>query len=108
MITASVFRNNKGDIYGFEVNDHSDELICAAVTTLVLNTVNSIEALTDAAFTCDYEEEGGFISFELPDVKDGNSNSDAALLINSMLLGLNFIKSEYEGQLTIIDKILEG
>lgn len=105
MITVSIYRNNKGDIYGFTVSDHSESFVCAAVSALVLNTVNSLEAFTDEPVRCTYEEAGGYLFCELPGIKNGNESHDADLLLSSMALGLRGIQMEYEGQITLIDDI---
>jgi uncharacterized protein YsxB (DUF464 family) len=59
---------------------------------LVINTVNSIELLTDARFT--YKSEKGVIELRLE--KDGGLNCiEAVLLISSLHLGLKSVKEEY-------------
>ena len=71
--------------FGYRGND----VICAAVSMLVINTANAIEKLTD----CDFQatDEGNVIKFifnSLPDDK-------ATLLMDSLVLGLEEIQKEY-------------
>ena len=84
-------------IIAFTCNGHagyakeSEDIVCAAISMLVINTINSIEALTNTKPIVETEQESGYIhcSFE-EDVTD-----DATLLLNSMILGLSQIKEQY-------------
>ncbi len=71
--------------------DASEDIVCAAISILVINTINSIEALTDTQPIVETEQKSGYIhcSFE-EDITD-----DAALLIDAMLLGLSQIQEQY-------------
>jgi len=91
---------------GFTVRNHGDSIVCAAVSALTLNLVNSVETLTDAAFACDYEEQGGLLSFCL--TGEGRSNHDAVLLLRSWALGIAEIQVEYENQITIREKEVDA
>jgi uncharacterized protein YsxB (DUF464 family) len=87
-----------GGITAFTVENHGRSDVCAAVSMFVLNTVNSIEALTDEAFRCDYKEEGGYISFAVAEPPAGR---ECRLLLDAMMLGLNGIKEEYPSEIEI-------
>jgi uncharacterized protein len=104
MITIKVYRNINGEIYGFDANNHGEPMVCAAVSALVINTANSIEALTTETIVCDYKEKGGYLSFSIENIKSCNQNKDVKLLLDSLLLGLNGIMLEYKQHLKIIDK----
>ena len=71
--------------------DMSEDIVCAAISILVLNTINSIEVLTDTVPITELDEETGYIhcSFE-DDITD-----EAALLIDAMILGLSQIQEQY-------------
>lgn len=101
MITATIYKNNAGDIYAFKVKNHDTGIVCAAVSVLTINTVNSIEQFTDEEIKCSHKEKGGYLSLELPRIKSGGKNEAAALLLNSMLLGLNGVLSEYPKSIRI-------
>lgn len=107
MIKAYLYRNAKNEIYGFKVSDHGDSVVCAAVSALVINTVNSIERFTDEKMNYSYDEKGGIIFMELPNVKAGNHNHDCDLLLKSLLLGLLSIKDDYKEHITVIDENIE-
>ena len=84
-------------IIAFTCNGHagyakeSEDIVCAAISMLVINTINSIEALTNTKPIVETDQKSGYIhcSFE-DDVTD-----DATLLLNSMILGLSQIKEQY-------------
>ncbi len=87
MITATVYR--RGDRYcGFEISGHAgyadsgEDIICAAVSALSINAVNSIESLTDDQVEA--EEGDGYLKCTFP---EGLSEA-GILLMESMILGI--------------------
>ncbi|MGL4790021.1 MAG: ribosomal-processing cysteine protease Prp, partial [Anaerotignaceae bacterium] len=102
MIKVDIYRNKEYKIYGFKLDGHADysqegnDIICSAVSILVINTINAIEKFTTEEFQVDADEKnGGFINCYLPNIKEGEENKDVELLVETMLLGLNSIKDEY-------------
>jgi len=102
MLTVYVYVNSNNDVYSFKVNNHGRDIVCAAVSALVFNTINSIEAFTPESFNCDFHENGGFLFFELPTLKENKESKDAALLLNSFLLGVRGIKEDYSEDIELI------
>ncbi len=103
MITARLFQNSDKQYWGFQIDGHAgyaeegEDIICAAVSVLALNTVNSIEALTKADPICSMED--GFLSCEIPDLRrPSQSYSDVTLLLDSLALGLRSITETYGTQ----------
>lgn len=96
MTNIIIYRNQNGEICGFKAEDHGDPIVCAAISMLTFNAVNSVESFTDEHLVCEYDENGGFLYFELPDIKNGGHNGDVKLLMDSMLLGLKSIENDYE------------
>ena len=94
-------------MFGFTVKDHSqDHTVCAAVSLLILNTANSIEALTDTHLVCDHHPEGGYFSLELPQVRAGDEDEEKAeLLLKAMELGLYGVQQNYSNFITIKEEI---
>ena len=92
MIRVEIYRLPGRGVRGFRVANHGAPIVCAAVSALVLNAVNSIKSLTDEAFSLDYEEEGGYIHvrFTAPPLGE-----EAALLVRSLMLGLEAVAQEY-------------
>ncbi len=101
MIKIVIYKNSQGKIFGFKADDHGDPIVCSAVSALTLNAINSIERFTDEELICDYDEDGGFLYFEMPRIKDGEYNEAANLLMESMLLGLKSFEDEYSKHICI-------
>ena len=96
-MTSITVIKEKNRITAFTCNGHagyaktSEDIVCAGISTLVINTINSIEALTKTVPIVETDEKSGYIhcSFE-EDITD-----EAALLLDSMILGLSQIKEQY-------------
>ncbi len=98
MITVTVFRTRRTGCYqGFSCEGHAEyaeegqDIVCAAVSALTLNTINSIEAFTDDVFSVEQAEDGGYLKITL----EGEPSDKTALLMDSMVLGLNSIQENY-------------
>ena len=83
-------------------DDPGKDIVCAAVSALVINAVNSIEHFTDDETSCISDGESGEITFRFSQIP----SHDAALLLDSMILGLEEIEdsSESEAYIDIIFK----
>lgn len=98
MITISVYKNADGEMVGFRSTGHAGfaesghDIVCAAVSALIINTVNSIETFTSETF--ELKEDEGMIDFRIVS-KPGN---ESTLLLNSLFLGLNGIREDYGKQ----------
>ncbi len=96
-MTSITVIKEENRIVAFTCNGHagyakaSEDIVCSAISILVINTINSIEALTKTVPIVEIDEKSGYIhcSFE-EDVTD-----DATLLLEAMLLGLSQIKEQY-------------
>ncbi len=91
MIMVTIFRDGYDNLKGFELSGHAgysesgSDIVCAGVSVLTLNTINSIEAFTEDEFTLDQNEHTGYIKFSF----SGEVSSESLLLINSFVLGIN-------------------
>jgi uncharacterized protein YsxB (DUF464 family) len=100
MIKVSVYKNAENLITGFTLSGHADyseygsDIVCAAVSALVINTINSIENFTSDKFRIEQDEKNGFIEFHVISSMSNNSN----LLLSSLALGLQGIEEEYSGK----------
>jgi len=103
VINAKIVRDSGGKIIGFTVENHGESIVCAAVSMLVLNTVNSIEMLTEDNFSCDYNENGGFLTFSLTD--PSNRTDGIGILLDAMFLGLSSAQAEYPKEIEIKETI---
>lgn len=83
----------------FHIDGHAgyaemgEDIVCAAVSALVINTINSIEKFTEDAFTCDCQD-GMIKSWEFTSV----ISSGTTLLMDALMLGLRNIQKSYGEQ----------
>ncbi|MGL4361974.1 MAG: ribosomal-processing cysteine protease Prp [Cellulosilyticaceae bacterium] len=96
----TLWRLNVAGHAGYDV--HGRDIVCSAVTILVFNTINSIDELTDEVIDLQkVDQSKGVIDCLFPQRKQGNTNSDATLLLKSMLIGLNTIQQMYGEYISI-------
>ena len=100
MIKITVKRNENGVCNSVHVNGHAGydeygrDIVCAAVSILVINTINSIEQFTEDHFVVESDEESGRIDLDM--VSD--ISKESSLLLESLLLGLEGIADSYGDQ----------
>jgi hypothetical protein len=96
MIQITIFKNNKNECMGFQTQGHAEysevgqDIVCAATSVLMINTMNAIELYTEDEFSVFTDEEEGLISWHLTD----SPSKEAQLLLNTMILGLKGMVSE--------------
>ncbi|MDO4615037.1 MAG: ribosomal-processing cysteine protease Prp [Lachnospiraceae bacterium] len=107
MTKVTFYQDSDGAYMGFTCEEHAgyadegEDIVCAAISALVFNTVNSIEAFTEDVFTLDTDASSAFLSFRL----ENTPSEQCTLLIKSLLLGL---QSMEDGQYSdFIDIIFE-
>ena len=94
MITVTVSKKNNSYV-SFTSKGHAGyaeegyDTICAAVSALVINTVNSLEQLTGDQIQA--EEKDGLVSF----IFTAPISEGGTLLMDSLLLGLTEIEHSY-------------
>ncbi len=97
MIKVSFYKNAEGKITGFRCLGHAgfadngQDIVCAAVSVLVINTVNSIERFTSDIFDLMKDEKKGEIDFRII----SKLSDKSSLLLNSLFLGLQGIREDY-------------
>ncbi len=97
MNTVTIRRDKDGNITGVTSEGHSgfaesgQDIVCAAISVLVINTVNSLESFTAADFETAINAEDAVISFDIKNYKD----RDVSILLKSLLLGLESICENY-------------
>jgi uncharacterized protein YsxB (DUF464 family) len=90
--------NDKKDNTGFYIEGHAgyrkagEDIVCAAVSVLAINCINSIEVFTKAKFQKKEDEGKGIIDFEITDdvIPEGTK-----LLLLSFFYGIHEIQNEY-------------
>lgn len=95
MISVNILKNkgkySKIELYGHaEFDDYGKDIVCAAVSALVVNCANSIENFTDDLILSETHEDG---TTEI--LLKENISHDTELLIDSMLFGLKEINKTY-------------
>ena len=108
MIRVTVYKTGRHEYAGVDLSGQAGyenaghDIVCAAVSVLVINTVNSIERFTEDKTSCISDEETGSIQFRFRNTP----THDASLLFDSMLSGLEALEenSEYEPYIDIIFK----
>ena len=97
MINVSIYKNADNLITGFTLSGHADyseygsDIVCSAVSALVINTINSIENFTSDKFHLNQDEKKGLMEFHVVSPMSSNAN----LLLSSLALGLQGIAEEY-------------
>lgn len=106
MIRARIYRKNQ-KICGFEISGHAgyaaagEDIVCSAVTVLCFNTVNAVERFTELPFRWEADEKrGGYLKVLFPE--EGMADHDTQLLLETLVMGLSDIASEYKKYLTLI------
>ena len=100
MIQAVIIKDSLGEYKEIRIDGHAgyaesgQDIICAAVSVLAQNAVNSIET-----FTCDPSESatiqvGGALAVRFQD----SVSEKTKLLLDSMVLGLESIEESYGSQ----------
>ncbi len=97
MTTITITKDADGVYRGFECNGHAGfadsgkDIVCAAVSVLTINTINSIEKFTDDQIDTFQDQEEGILGANFR-----NRPSDKAdLLMKSFELGVTGIFEQY-------------
>lgn len=97
MTTITVYQSGTDEYKGFTCSGHAgfaeegSDIVCAAISILVINTINSIEQFGRQEFTCEQDQENGIIRFTLQDMP----TKETKLLLDSMILGLKEVEKQY-------------
>jgi uncharacterized protein YsxB (DUF464 family) len=100
MIRATVWRNQFGQIDRFSVRGHAEaadpghDIICAAVSVLVTNAINSAEHLLGVHIADDEQVRPGHVECSIPAIS-GPQNEKLQLLFESMVYGIQQVAELY-------------
>ena len=105
MTTVIIIKNSRKQYRGFICDGHADyakkkyffkqpDILCSSISTLVINTMNSLEKLTGELENMDQEvdERDGYISCQF---KTPITNEKSIVLLDAMVLGLKQLSIEY-------------
>lgn len=104
MVRITIYQNKAGVLTGFTSQGHAgageygSDVVCAAVSVLVINTVNSIRTIAGDSSEALFDEESG----EIRCFPEKPENHDTQVLMQSLLLGLQSIEEEYDRYLDLI------
>ena len=107
MTRVTFYQNSEKQCVGFDVKGHAgyaeegEDIVCAAISALVINTVNSIEAFTEDEFRVDVDEKSADICVFFEE----KPSRECLLFLNSLILGLQ--RMEDEQYTDFIDIIFE-
>ena len=97
MTTITIIKSKNGEYKEVICKGHAgyadagNDIVCCAISMLVINTINSLNKLTGAPMEVNSDEESGFIDCMFTESLDEGS----ILLLDSMILGLQNVVSEY-------------
>ncbi len=100
MTTITITKSRAGEYKKIICRGHAgyaesgSDIGCSAVSMLVINTINSLELLTDTRTEAAADEDKGVITCSFTGVPDKGGK----LLLDSMVLGLENVASEYGGK----------
>lgn len=97
MTNILIKKTTNGEYKGFTCSGHAGfaksgkDIVCAAVSILVMNTINSMEELAGEDMGITTDEDTGYIDcfFNSPLSEQGR------LLMDSMILGLSGVEKQY-------------
>lgn len=97
MIHVTFYKDQKEGYVGFDCIGHAEyaeageDIVCAGVSALVINSINSIANFTEDEFDTGSDEASGLLFLKYKD----DVSKEGALLLNSLVLGLQGIQEFY-------------
>lgn len=97
MVRITMLKDKKKEWVGFLCEghvgyaSHGKDIVCAAVSILAINTINSIEQLAGDPYSFSENKEKGVLRFHVI----GSSSKETQLLLSSFRLGIEAISDEY-------------
>ena len=107
MIKVNLYYNKQKDLCRFRLYGHAEyaeygqDIVCAAVSMIVINTINSIESFTNEPLITNQDANTGWLECVFPNMPKGKGSKEAKLLLKSMVLGLESVKKEYGSYIQI-------
>ena len=101
MTTVTIYKSGNGAYTGLCVNGHANyaeagkDIVCAAVSTLTINTINSVDQFTQDKVTVSQDEEQAVIEAGFTG-KDGALSPEAVLLLQSYEMGVTELAKQYD------------
>ena len=103
MTKVTIYKNADGIYKGISVSGHSghadagEDIVCASVSFLTINTINSIDKLTrDRIRVTEVDKKLGLISCEITGETPLSSSSEAQVLLKSYEMGILELSKQYK------------
>ncbi|MCR5705145.1 MAG: ribosomal-processing cysteine protease Prp [Eubacterium sp.] len=100
MTNITIYRT--ADSYlGVEVSGHAgfaeagEDIVCAGISVLTINLINSLEQLSEDAFSVKEDEETGYIKVWMSYEEEEEPSYESQILFDSYLLGVEYIEKDY-------------
>ena len=83
---------------GFELSGHAgyadygEDIVCSAISVLVINAINSVEKLSEDGFKTEIDEKRGYIRFDLDEDRPCDVTET---ILKSLVIGLEMLSVEY-------------
>ena len=93
MIRVTIYKNEKHECVGFKALGHAgysengQDVVCAAVSVLTINTVNAIEIFTQNEASLVSDDEQGLIDYRI----SGRPTKETTLLLTSKVMVYTFL-----------------
>ena len=100
MIRSKVWRDRQGQITRFSVKGHANaaeygqDIVCAAVSMLVTNAINSCEKFLGVILVMDGQVEPGDVECIVPALS-GTKADNVQLLLEAMVFGIQQVAEAY-------------
>ena len=107
MTKVTIYRNFKNECVGFKALGHAgyaeegEDIVCAAISILTINTMNAIETFTDVDISLETDDELGLIEYRVDE-----PSKETSLLLDTMVLGLQTM-ADNENYAEYIDLLFE-
>lgn len=97
MTNITIYKQD--DIFtGFKVSGHTGyeesgkDIVCAGISALTINFINSVEEFMDDRFVCSSNEEDGMIEFKFEE----QPSKESQVLLDSLVFGLENLAKDYK------------
>ena len=97
MTNITIYKQD--DIFtGFMVSGHTGyedagkDIVCAGISALTINFINSVEEFMDDRFVVNTNEEDGMIDFKFEE----NPSKESQVLLDSLVFGLENLAKDYK------------
>ncbi len=100
MTKVIINKTRDGEYLGFTCSGHAGhaqvvntdrDVVCAAVSVLVINTLNALDTFTEVKMQVESDEKKGLIKCQF----ENSLDEKAKVLMDAMVLGLNDISKQY-------------